>query len=256
MRTARHRRHPAARRGGFTLTEIMIALGVLVVGMGMIAGALHAGIANHIQTVDDIIRTMVGQNALALVNARMEDAAAAAAFDDQPKLVGDTLLGSKDRTYPVAFATTRGFVAYMKEYREDENDYQLQVVPYVVEGEGEPDAGGYSIGVTTVDPAQVNISVGTGSEGTTTVSSRREIIKFLPGNQLGATVVQVQTNGETVLARVTAKSGRSSVILDEQLQPSNQAGLWVLSVRNSAGQIADGWEADFKEPFLARTALK
>jgi len=49
----------------------MIAMGILAVGMGMVAGALHAGIQTHIRTIDDIMRQLIGDNALAIVQASL-----------------------------------------------------------------------------------------------------------------------------------------------------------------------------------------
>jgi prepilin-type N-terminal cleavage/methylation domain-containing protein len=138
-------------RQGFTLTEIMIALGVLAVGMGMAAGALHAGIQSHIITVDEICRTMIGENAIAIAKARLRTDVS---LDDPTwdaqrkewklkyrqlsgKEVGQQRLGNSDARYPIGPRSTYGFLALAARARpRPVNDFKIMVVVYEITDTG------------------------------------------------------------------------------------------------------------------------
>jgi prepilin-type N-terminal cleavage/methylation domain-containing protein len=138
LRLPRRRR---SGRGGFTLTEIMIALGVLAIGMGMAAGAFHAGIQNHIITVDEIHRTMIGENAIAIAKARLSA--------DVPELppplangdlvwrqlstdeLGDKRLGPQDLQYG-----RHGFFPLGARVSATQNDFKFMVIIYEILGLG------------------------------------------------------------------------------------------------------------------------
>ncbi|MGB2824951.1 MAG: type II secretion system protein [Phycisphaerae bacterium] len=146
---------PRRRRGrqGFTLTEIMIALGVLAVGMGMAAGAFHAGIQSHIITVDEICRTMIGENAIAIAKARLTTDASLPdpTWDAQKKewkvtykqLSGTDLqqqrLGDSDTRYPIGPRSTYGFLALGARARpKPRNDFKIMVIVYeITQGGGD-----------------------------------------------------------------------------------------------------------------------
>jgi prepilin-type N-terminal cleavage/methylation domain-containing protein len=126
-------------RAGFTLTEIMIAMGVLAIGMGMVAGALHAGIQLHVRTIDDIMRQLIGDNALAVVQARVRHSAENG-ITGAYKLLGSkegdatSYFGPQDMKYPQDITTPPtpyGAAVFMKR-RDSFNDYDIMIVPYTV----------------------------------------------------------------------------------------------------------------------------
>ena len=151
---------PRRRRGrqGFTLTEIMIALGVLAVGMGMAAGAFHAGIQRHIITVDEIRRTMIGENAVAIAKARLR---ADAALGDAPFQLSKEMLpngqrfeytlGQKDLEYPVASGSRFRCLVFGSRPDPERNDFEFMVVIYEVTGtEGQIEVDFRDVRITSI----------------------------------------------------------------------------------------------------------
>jgi len=122
-------------RHGFTLTEIMIAMGVLAVGMAMIAGALNAGIQLHKRTIDDIMRLLVAENSIAMIQASMRHSQQNG-ITDQYQMLDNTYFGVGDLKYPCNSNSQYGSVIFMKRYRraddknEFSNDYDIVVIPY------------------------------------------------------------------------------------------------------------------------------
>ncbi len=120
------------RRRGFTLTEIMIAMGVLAVGMGMVAGALHAGIQTHIRTIDDIMRQLIGDNALAIVQASLRHSDLNG-ITDQYKT---GFIDSRNLKFPFDDDNSPYGAAVFIKIRAVEtetsraNDYDVMIVPY------------------------------------------------------------------------------------------------------------------------------
>lgn len=142
------------RRRGFTLTEIMIAMGVLAVGMAMVAGALHAGIQTHLRTIDDIMRQLIGDNALAIVQASIRHSGSNGINQTYlspdgkllPKyqLLDDTFLSPANLRFPTNANTPYGAAVFIKarllESGGYANDYDLLIVPYTIIGSGTVEA--------------------------------------------------------------------------------------------------------------------
>ena len=161
------RRAGRGRAGGFTLAEIMIAMGILAVGMGMIAAALHAGISVHVRTMDDIMRQLIADNALAIVQAQVRHSNYNGITKDY-KLVNTTHFGPTDLRYPTQESKTPyGAAVFMKKRVIDEaagtyaNDYEVLVIPYTLVGS----TG--SVGI-----ANETCSVNSGSSTSSTAASR------------------------------------------------------------------------------------
>lgn len=140
------------RRRGFTLTEIMIAMGVLAVGMAMVAGALHAGIQTHIRTIDDIMRQLIGDNALAIVQASLRHSPSNGITDKY--MTGSPtgpFIAPANLTFPTnSNNTPYGAVVFIKarllESGGYANDYDLLIVPYTIVLES---GSGNTFGVVT-----------------------------------------------------------------------------------------------------------
>jgi prepilin-type N-terminal cleavage/methylation domain-containing protein len=139
----------APQGGGFTLTEIMIAMGVLAVGMGMVAGALHAGIQVHLRTIDDIMRQLIGDNSLAMVQARVRHSTTNG-ITDTYKLLDSTYFGPGDLKYPCDPQNTNpntpyGAAVLMKRRpinaNVSPNDYDVLIVPYRIVSDSTTIAG-------------------------------------------------------------------------------------------------------------------
>ncbi len=121
-------------RRGFTLTEIMIAMGVLAVGMAMVAGALHAGIQTHIRTIDDIMRQLIGDNTLAIVQASMRHSDNNGVTDQyQTGTQRGPFIAPANLKFP--FNDPRspyGAVVFLKVRLDPSraNDYDVLIIPY------------------------------------------------------------------------------------------------------------------------------
>ena len=243
-------RRNAAARGGFTLTEIMIALGVLVVGMGMVAGALHAGIQSHISTEDDIIRTLVGENAVAVVKARMRNSSNS--INPGWGMLTDDDVGRHDKRFPLGSYPEgpngepkrgRAFVIYASRPQSGRNDYRFMVIPYEV-----------PTGTNYVDSDIVQRATLSMSGGVTKIVVRgRGEINKLP---IGAKVVQATSAGNLKIATVVKGVGRSAVLLDKNIGTGTQ-DVTVLIVRSpSGGIVTDPSESPkFMEAYSGRSAL-
>ena len=121
-------------RRGFTLTEIMIAMGVLAVGMGMVAGALHAGIQTHIRTIDDIMRQLIGDNALAIVQASIRHSPTNGVTEQyQTGTLTGPFIAPANLKFPFNDNTSPyGAVVFIKVRTEPSraNDYNVLIMPY------------------------------------------------------------------------------------------------------------------------------
>lgn len=69
LRDAKGRLGPRARRAGFSLVELILALGVLAIGMAMAAALFPAAIKLNEQSTRDSVGTIIAQNGLAIARA-------------------------------------------------------------------------------------------------------------------------------------------------------------------------------------------
>ena len=237
------------RRGrqGFTLAEIMIALGVMGVALGMAAAAFHAGIQSHSSSVSDVLRSLISDNALAIVKARLRHARAPADLTTTLNMVP---VGSLDSAYPIGLTTGRGFVCVGKQAGGSVNDYILSIMPYVL---SDPTCTLYSsssVGLLikdAVDSQGRNVSAIEDSSGGTklagvTVGSAVLVPDPASGGMVSAKVSEMPTNAQAVLDRKVGRVFNALVIL--------------VSVTNAAGQPVTGVSIDFMPTCTVRTALR
>ena len=71
MRRTRNKLLRARRAGGFTLAEVMLALGILGFALPMVAAALLAGVLETQESFDNTMSTMLEENALAVLRCRV-----------------------------------------------------------------------------------------------------------------------------------------------------------------------------------------
>lgn len=72
VRSARHAQAMrSARRGGFSLAEMLLAIFILSIGVISVAAIFPAGISLQRQTNDDTLGPMVAQSAIALIRSRV-----------------------------------------------------------------------------------------------------------------------------------------------------------------------------------------
>lgn len=71
MRRTRNQLLRPRRAGGFTLAEVMLALGILGFALPMVAAALLAGVLETQESFDNTMSTMLEENALAVLRCRV-----------------------------------------------------------------------------------------------------------------------------------------------------------------------------------------
>ncbi|MFW6146748.1 MAG: type IV pilus modification PilV family protein [Planctomycetota bacterium] len=124
------------RRRGFTLGELLIAIGVLATGMSMVAAVFPAALSETQQSVNDVIGGNICDNALAIARARLRH------DPINPPFGGGSLEKSSglglDANYPSGTADApRGFILLGRQMEAGANDYQLVVVAYGLRGTGD-----------------------------------------------------------------------------------------------------------------------
>jgi prepilin-type N-terminal cleavage/methylation domain-containing protein len=243
-----------AHATGFTLTEIMIAMGVLAVGMAMVAGALHAGIQVHIRTIDDIMRQLIGDNSLAMVQARVRHTtgtgnlipASTASYKWLKTGTGaDCYFGPGDLQYPWNTAGTPYGAAVLMRRRVIDattstfaNDYDVIIVPYTIIRDTTSLLG-------TVSPTDMPSStVAAGTPGSTVTVTSAGVLK------VGSVVID---NRSTQVSVVQSVTNTTTVVLRDTLTAGNGTGvtLTTMTVSNSG----TGGRLECSKPIQTKTAL-
>jgi prepilin-type N-terminal cleavage/methylation domain-containing protein len=238
MTRSKARRRPPRRRGGFTLTELMIALGILGIGLGMASAAFHAGLQSHDATMDEIIRTMVGSNALAIARARLRNGT-------NPPDVSESLsmpakIGLEDRKFPVARDSGRGYLLLARQAVPDENVYEFVVVPYIV---GQP--GNY-VETDTVSDIWV---VWSGTISKIMVWDPAQLAS-LP---VGGVILTIDENGTMKMAEITAHEMGMYAVLDSKIS-RDLFEVTTLVVKDSTGNVTED-TPEFMDPYTVRSSL-
>lgn len=150
--------------GGFTLIEIMLALGVLGVGMIMVAAVFPAAIYQTRAADRTTHSILICDNARAILqlkatHGRMDvlpdiDTAFVPVVIDDPAgedPLDDIVIHADDAWYPsgpylAEFNDRQGWVALARRYGSDDNDYQIVVIAYrKFDGMGYEVDGGNSV---------------------------------------------------------------------------------------------------------------
>ncbi len=146
----------AIKRTGFSLVELMMSLGILVVGLSMVATAFPTAMLETKLSVADTSATMVSENAVAICRAKLRHntikGLVSGALSDQTDLI-NIPAHTCDLTYPVTYgdhnsnpdgwieipsdsgtwfpSTLYGWLlAACQPSGNNTNDYQLIFVPY------------------------------------------------------------------------------------------------------------------------------
>lgn len=140
-----------AVKTGFTLMELMIALGILAVGLALVATAFPSALMENKESVEKTMSTLIGENALAICRIRLSHAAIKDAvtttLSDQSGLIP-----LAERAYPIAQgepsednddwietpagsgnyvpSSRYGWLLAARQFGDDDNDYLLVIVPY------------------------------------------------------------------------------------------------------------------------------
>ncbi len=240
-----------AHATGFTLTEIMIAMGVLAIGMGMIAGALHAGIQLHVRTIDDIMRQLIGDNALAIVQARVRHSTTNGITDTYKLLKTgtgtDCYFGADDLKYPWNTTNTPYGAAVLMKLRKTDansfNDYDVLIVPYTVT----PGTAGANPSEVSKTEFICNINTGTsGSSSGSTINAAANVLKT------GSVVIDTRNNIVQIFF-VRSTPTTTTAELSETLAAGNNVKLITLTPANANSATPDRLECS--KPVRTKTAL-
>ena len=126
----------AAGGGGFSLVELMIAVGILGVGLIFSAALFTAAVKENVSSANSSMGTLMCKNALAVARVRLKNGPGAIAIDTTFGPIPASKLGLGDLAYPIGNAdTTRGCVALGARMVGDDqgnpiNDYLLVFVAY------------------------------------------------------------------------------------------------------------------------------
>ncbi len=243
-------------RQGFTLTEIMIALGVLAVGMGMAAGAFHAGIQNHIITVDEIRRTMIGENAVAVAKARLN-----ADVNLPPPTADGNLqwkqlctevnqrLGDHDTHYPIGPGARLGFFALGARAKpRPRNDFKFMVIVYEILGVGAQDVN-MEVGLREVKEVIITNHSSGKSQAVVTGGLFVSVADKLP---LGSLLYMSEL--EDPFVEVKSHIDNKTALLDRRVKAETR-DLLVMTVETGQGGVGD-LEVKIRGVYRGRTSLR
>ncbi len=126
----------SAGGGGFTLSELMIALGIIAYGLTMSAGLFAAAMQYNNQSFRNVVGTIICENGASVaITALRHNPGNPIGGSDELEDVTDELKPA-ERTYPADSIDSDGSptspygYCVLARHVGDENDYQLTVVSY------------------------------------------------------------------------------------------------------------------------------
>ncbi len=273
---------PAQARGGFTLIELMISIGILGVGLAMAVSLFPAAIMENQQSANDILGSIMGENALAVVKAKIKaNAANFAALLPDPNAnpnfvwIGDPVLTEVDLAHPAPRDpndpsvdpnntfdgdwlgtspnrpwTRRGCVVLARRMKADENDFQIVVVAFRKKGRINAVAPkALTVDITDVGDGETSLMTVTGGDAVD-VKPDSPVIIIDPANP---SVVHV--------ARVSVIRGDGKAVLSRQVFPTplvTDVSAWVIVEADFAtdATIADIRTSPAISTLVVRTSLR
>jgi prepilin-type N-terminal cleavage/methylation domain-containing protein len=114
--------------GGFTLSEILVALGILAIGMAMVAAIFPAAMEFNRSSTNSTLGTIICENAFALADIELS----VSTIDAADTNAGDTLLRAYmgEQKYPTGEDTKAGFVLAAQKVPNTTSTYQFIAVAY------------------------------------------------------------------------------------------------------------------------------
>ena len=126
-------------RFGFTLAELMVAIGLLGVGLVMVGTAFPAALMENKESYEKMMAQTIAENAAAICRARLRHAV----VDGDPNVaarmtdignIASSEMPASDRCYPIGtdpnLATYGWLLAAYQPSGDGVNDYILYIVPY------------------------------------------------------------------------------------------------------------------------------
>ena len=129
-------------RGGFTLAEILVALGILAIGMAMVAAIFPAALEFNRSSTNNTLGTIICENGLVLSELALTTEIIDKAYGEDPKLTifaddkNKSHLNEKQQHYPTDVGSARtGFVMMARKIPDPDDPekgatYQLITVAY------------------------------------------------------------------------------------------------------------------------------
>ena len=133
----------APRAAAFSIPELMITLGILGVGLTLVAGTFPVAVRENGESANNTMGTIMCRNALAIVRARLRHRDPQSGIGTEFRQIGNpgpfqevpaNRLGGADLSYPIVLPTqlpadaTRGCVVLGKSLHAERNDYLLVFV--------------------------------------------------------------------------------------------------------------------------------
>ncbi len=122
-----------ARRGGFSLAEILIATAILGVGLAMVMAIFPAAVEVNKDSTADVLGTILCENGLAVVRASATTPLVMNPTTGAENNVFTTSvvsLGWRDLAYPSGDGNVRGFLVLARQPDPSRNDHHLVIVAY------------------------------------------------------------------------------------------------------------------------------
>jgi len=137
---------PGGKAGGYSLVELMSALGILAITLPMIGTAFLAGMVENREAVESTMSTLVAENALSVVRARVGHSQLVLEWDknsmSNPARIPTSLVNQDDLAW-VPFQRSGanevgdgeekwifGCVVAAQRMADDTNDYLLVAIPF------------------------------------------------------------------------------------------------------------------------------
>ncbi len=126
-------------RSGFTLIEVMIALGLFAVGVGIVATAFPTAIHENKLSADNTLGTLIAENALTICHSVLRHSDLVGIGTQLTDISGR--IDAANRAYPIARADSRfGWLVAARQVTAGANDYQLAIVVFRRHGTGDQPA--------------------------------------------------------------------------------------------------------------------
>lgn len=233
-------------RGGFTLTEIMIALGVVGVALGMAAAAFEAGLKSHNSAVSNAMRSLVAENAVAIARARLIYAST------DPSTYQLAPIGLRDLNFPTRTADNdtsgRGYLLAAKQNALGKNDYTFRIRPYVLA------KSTYKLEATAAKNCDISIA---GANGPATLMASSGSLD--PAMVVGAYVMAIYPDANTQTGRIVSLSPMVTVAT-ATMTTLSKVPVTVLVVKDASGATvppnsSDG-RIDVLPEYVVTTSLR
>ncbi len=127
MMTARN------RKLGFTLIEVMVAMGIFAVGVAMVGTTFPAAILENKESSNEMLGALISRNALTICQnvLRHEDYNGAVGARFAATTDKSTDINQADRIYPTSDSDSRyGWIVAIRQMTSGANDYQLAIVVF------------------------------------------------------------------------------------------------------------------------------